>query len=141
MITLPQQAQEIINTLHKNGFQAYAVGGSVRDGIMGKPTKGWDFTTDARPEDILKLFPDSYYDNQFGTVGIKIYASSVPPSPPAGGFGGQASDNEPIIEDVYEVTTFRSEKGYSDRRHPDSITWGKTIEGHLQAHAKKPALP
>ena len=74
---------------------------------MDKKTKGWDFTTNATPEDILKLFPDSFYDNQFGTVGIKM------------------------LDDIYEITTYRSEKGYADHRHPDNITWGKTIEEDL----------
>lgn len=122
MITLPPSAQTIIDTLQKAGFEAYAVGGSVRDLLMKKPTKGWDFTTNATPEEILKLFPDSFYDNQFGTVGVKIYLSknaiaqmdkTIPP------------------DDIYEVTTYRSEKGYTDHRHPDKITWGKTIEEDL----------
>ncbi len=99
--------QSIIDTLKKAGFEAYAVGGSVRDILMNRPTHGWDFTTNATPEEILKLFPDSFYDNQFGTVGIK----------------------QP--EDVYEVTTYRSEKGYKDHRHPDVIHWGKTLEEDL----------
>ncbi|MEK7119913.1 MAG: CCA tRNA nucleotidyltransferase, partial [Patescibacteria group bacterium] len=107
MNALPQQAQIIIDTLQKAGFEAYAVGGSVRDLLMDKKTKGWDFTTNATPEDILKLFPDSFYDNQFGTVGIKM------------------------LDDIYEITTYRSEKGYADHRHPDNITWGKTIEEDL----------
>lgn len=109
MIKLPQQAQKIIDAIKIAGFEAYAVGGSVRDLLMGKPTTGWDFTTSAKPEEILKLFPDSFYDNQFGTVGVKI--------------------EEP--EDIYEITPFRKEGLYSDHRHPDKITWGKTIEEDL----------
>src|SRR3989344_2389601 len=112
MITLPKQAQTIIDTVQKAGFEAYAVGGSVRDVALGKPTKGWDFTTSAAPEEILKLFPDSFYDNQFGTVGIKI------------------RDGE-TVTDVYEITTYRSEQGYTDHRHPDTVVWGKTIEEDL----------
>lgn len=111
-MTLPENAQTIIDTLKTAGFQAYAVGGSVRDVLMDRQTKGWDFTTNATPEEILKLFPDSFYDNQFGTVGIKI------------------KEKEDVV-DIYEVTTYRSEGGYSDRRHPDNITWGKTIEEDL----------
>jgi putative nucleotidyltransferase with HDIG domain len=99
--------QSIIDTLTKTGFEAYAVGGSVRDILMNRPTHGWDFTTNAIPEEILKLFPDSFYDNQFGTVGIK----------------------QP--EDIYEITTYRSEKGYKDHRHPDVVVWGKTLEEDL----------
>ncbi len=118
MISLPQQAQHTIDTLNHTGFEAYAVGGSVRDFLMKKQTKGWDFTTNAKPEDILKLFPDSFYDNQFGTVGIKIF-DSKPKTP----------DSKP--SDIYEVTTYRSEKGYTDHRHPDKIQWGKTLEEDL----------
>lgn len=99
--------------MQKSGFKAYAVGGSIRDSLMQRPTKGWDFTTNAKPEEILKFFPDSFYDNQFGTVGIKI----------------RNAENEVI--DIYEITTFRSEKGYSDFRHPDKISWGSTINEDL----------
>ncbi|MDP1721852.1 MAG: CCA tRNA nucleotidyltransferase [Candidatus Gottesmanbacteria bacterium] len=120
MISLPKTAQTVIDTLKKAGFEAYAVGGSVRDTIMGRPTKGWDFTTNAKPEEVLALFPDSFYDNQFGTVGVKIYKSSV--------VSRQSSDE---IEDIYEITTYRSEKGYTDRRHPDTVIWGNTIEEDL----------
>ncbi len=115
MIRLPQSAQKIIDAVHHAGFESYAVGGSVRDLLMGKPTKGWDFTTNAQPEDLLKLFPDSFYDNQFGTVGIKI----------------KSKDDPEITEDIYEITTYRSEKEYTDHRHPDKIAWGKTLEEDL----------
>lgn len=103
MITLPPEAQHIIDALKKARHEAYAVGGSVRDILMDRPTKGWDFTTSATPEEIHKVFPDSFYDNQFGTVGIKI------------------------PDDIYEVTTYRSEKGYKDHRHPDKIVWGNSL--------------
>jgi len=112
MITIPQSAQNIIDTLVKSGYQAYAVGGSVRDTLMGRPTHGWDYTTNALPEQILKVFPDSFYDNQFGTVGIK-----------------QRKGED--VEDIYEVTTYRSEKGYTDHRHPDNIQWGTSLEEDL----------
>jgi len=107
MVILPQQAKQIITTLQKAGFDAYAVGGSVRDVLMNRTTTGWDFTTNATPQEILKLFPDSFYDNQFGTVGVKM------------------------PEDIYEITTYRTEQGYADHRHPDKITWGKTLEEDL----------
>lgn len=114
MIKLPPQAQLIIDKLQKAGFEAFAVGGSVRDSLLGRPTHGWDFTTGAKPEEILKLFPDSFYDNQFGTVGIKIY--------------GEDKSNP---RDIYEITTYRSEKDYTDHRHPDKIVWGKTLAEDL----------
>ncbi len=113
MIKLPKQAQSVIDEVKKNGFEAYAIGGSVRDLLMDRPTKGWDFTTNATPEELLRIFPDSFYDNQFGTVGIKIRGT------------------DETVVDVYEITTYRSEEGYKDHRHPDKISWGKTLAGDL----------
>src|SRR5258708_534255 len=69
-------------------------------------------TTNATPEEILQLFPDGFYDNQFGTVGIVVA--------------------EREIKQVIEITTFRSESEYKDRRHPEKVTWGKTIQEDLQ---------
>jgi tRNA nucleotidyltransferase (CCA-adding enzyme) len=122
MITLPKDAQSIIDTLRKAGFEGYAVGGSVRDMLIGKQTKGWDFTTNATPEEILQLFPDSFYDNEFGTVGIKIRTQN-----------SEHNDQlkEEQVVDIYEITTYRSEKEYSDYRHPDNLVWGKTLQEDL----------
>lgn len=120
MIALPQSAQDIISTLGSATFEAYAVGGSVRDLLLGVETKGWDFTTNATPEEILALFPDSFYDNQFGTVGIKIRKEK-----------SKNSDEKTDVEDIYEITTYRSEEGYKDHRHPDKISWGKTLTEDL----------
>src|SRR3989344_7225887 len=114
MITLPQSVLMIIDTLQSAGFEAYAVGGSVRDLLMGVETRGWDFTTNAKPEEILALFPDSFYDNQFGTVGVKI-----------------RKEGSEEIADIYEVTTYRSEQGYADFRHPDNISGGTNITEDL----------
>lgn len=114
MKPLPDSVRHVIDTFGKSGHEIYAVGGSVRDILMGRTTRGWDFATDATPEEILKLFPDSFYDNQFGTVGIKI----------------RTSESEDV-EDIYEVTTYRNEKGYKDHRHPDSVVWGKSLKEDL----------
>jgi tRNA nucleotidyltransferase/poly(A) polymerase len=116
MIKLPKKAQELINTFNKHGFELYAVGGSVRDLLLGKTTRGWDFATSATPEQVLVMFPDSFYDNQFGTVGIKIRTQN-----------SELNDQINEVDDIFEVTTYRSEKGYTDFRHPDVITWGKTL--------------
>lgn len=105
---LTAAAKEVLKVLEANGFKAYAVGGAVRDLLTGTPVTDWDFTTNATPEKIQKSFPDSFYDNRFGTVGVKI------------------------DEQVLEVTTFRSESGYSDRRRPDQVSWGKTIDEDLK---------
>src|SRR3990167_11076683 len=68
----PDEVIDIIKKLQSGGFEAYVVGGAVRDLIQGKAVTDWDFTTDATPEEIIKLFPGSFYDNKFGTVGVPI---------------------------------------------------------------------
>jgi tRNA nucleotidyltransferase/poly(A) polymerase len=104
---LPDRIKYIFDLFEAHEYELYIVGGVVRDMIMNRPLGDWDFTTNATPEEILKLVPDSFYDNKFGTVGVK-------------------SDGRP-----YEITTFRTEKGYSDGRHPDEIVWGRTLEEDL----------
>src|SRR3990170_6499772 len=96
---LPPLVMKVLTTLETAGFKVYVVGGAVRDLITKTPVKYWDFTTDAQPEQILKLFPDAFYDNQFGTVGVA--------EKHLGGGGG-----------VLEITTFRTESGYFDHRRP-----------------------
>lgn len=106
---IPPFVSKILNTFQKAGHEIYIVGGAVRDLLMKRVVTDWDFTTDATPEIVLGLFPDGFYDNKFGTVGI----------------------SHPSLEKPYEITTFRKEIGYTDRRHPDKIIWGKTIEEDL----------
>ena len=69
---IPVDILSIVKILQNNGFEAQIVGGSVRDLLLGLEPKDWDINTNAKPEEILKLFPDSFYENEFGTVGIKI---------------------------------------------------------------------
>lgn len=121
---MPEKPKKIIDAMQQAGYECYAVGGSVRDILMGKETHGWDFTTDATPEQILRVFPDSFYDNQFGTVGIKIYPTSSK-------LRGTQHNETDKPEDIYEITTYRSEKGYKDHRHPDVVLWGKTLAEDL----------
>lgn len=109
-INLPLSVKDILNKFEESGFEIYIVGGAVRDILMGRPTYDWDFTTDATPEEILKIVPGGLYNNQFGTV--------FTPNP----------DDK---ERPHEITTFRKEEGYTDLRHPDKITWGKTLEEDL----------
>jgi len=102
----------ILNTLKKAGFDAYLVGGCVRDLFLKKEPKDWDITTSAKPEEIRKLFPESIYENEFGTVGVK-------------------TDSKNNSLKIIEVTTFRVEGGYSDSRHPDEVKFAKTVEEDL----------
>ena len=100
---------EILDKFVKAGFEIYIVGGAVRDLLTGRPVDDWDFTTNATPEEILKIFPEGFYDNIFGTVGISHPSSQSP----------------------YEITTFRREFGYSDKRRPDKVEWGKSLDEDL----------
>ncbi len=110
----PPAVLSIYKKLRDAGYQVFFVGGCVRDFLMDSTITDWDFATDATPEEIKKVFPGSFYDNRFGTVGIPIPKVS-----------------EKKHEGVVEVTTFRTESGYKDARRPEKISWGKTIEEDL----------
>ncbi|MDD3487224.1 MAG: hypothetical protein PHF35_02510 [Candidatus Moranbacteria bacterium] len=69
---IPKPIIEIIQKIEAAGFEAFVVGGCVRDLLMDMEPKDWDVTTNAKPEDVMKIFPDSFYENDFGTVGVKI---------------------------------------------------------------------
>jgi len=107
---LPDEVNDILNKFKENSFEIYVVGGAVRDLLMGKIVYDWDFTTNATPEEILQIYPDGFYDNAYGTVGIAIDENSRP----------------------FEITTYRTERGYSDNRRPDNVSWGKSLEEDLE---------
>jgi poly(A) polymerase/tRNA nucleotidyltransferase (CCA-adding enzyme) len=69
---IPKPIIDIIHKLEAAGFEAFVVGGCVRDLLMDIEPKDWDVTTNAKPEEITKIFPDSFYENKFGTVGVKV---------------------------------------------------------------------
>src|SRR5258706_15355859 len=107
---IPKHILDIQKKFTDAGYEIYLVGGSVRDLLHNRTVKDWDFTTSATPEEMLKLYPDAFYENQFGTVGIPLEKL-------------EETEHQGIVE----VTTFRTEKGYTDHRHPE-VAWGKTIE-------------
>lgn len=107
---IPDSVIEVLKKLQSNNFEAYIVGGCVRDLMMDKVPKDWDITTNAKPEEIMKIFPDSFCENEFFTVGIKTGDEKY---------------------SVVEVTTFRIEQKYSDKRHPDKVEFAKTLEEDL----------
>ncbi|MCD6429206.1 HD domain-containing protein [bacterium] len=119
---IPKEIIKIIEKLKKNGFQAYIVGGCVRDLLLARQSldeggrkakpKDWDIATNAKPEQVAKIFPKHYIDNKFGTV--KVLTKSKDPS----------------LREI-EITTFRIEERYTDKRHPDQVKWAKTIEQDL----------
>lgn len=109
---IPQSVQNILDGLESSGFEAFLVGGCVRDLFLNKTPKDWDVTTNATPEEIQEIFPDSFYENTFGTVGVK-------------------TENEDPTLKVVEVTPYRLESEYSDHRHPDSVSFSKNIKDDL----------
>lgn len=111
----PAYVKGLISKFDEKGFEIYIVGGAVRDLLMDRQVTDWDFTTNATPDQILELFPDAFYNNKFGTVGLP---AQEPKSPRA---------QWPILE----ITTFRREETYSDRRHPDKVVWGESLEEDL----------
>lgn len=115
---IPKEVIAVLEGLQAKKFEAYIVGGCVRDLIMDRAPKDWDVTTDAKPEEVMKIFPDSFYENEFGTVGVKTEPFI------AGGKEGREHD-------VVEVTTFRIESKYSDRRRPDEVKFAETLEEDL----------
>jgi putative nucleotidyltransferase with HDIG domain len=109
---IPREVLTIFEKFTTAGYEIYLVGAGVRNLLSGKPLVNCDFTTNAHPEVIQTLFPDSFYNNKFGTVGLTIRRGRK--------------------EETYEITTYRGERGYSDRRHPDKVWWGKSLEEDLK---------
>ncbi len=115
---IPNQVKEVLEKLESSGFEAYIVGGCMRDLIMDRNPKDWDVTTNAKPEEVQKIFPDSFYENEFGTVGVKVEKFVE-------------NGNSEREHDVVEVTTFRIESKYSDKRRPDQVRFAETLEEDL----------
>ena len=112
-LIIPDQISHVTNQLTQAGFSAYLVGGCVRDLLMGKIPKDWDVATNAQPEQIVGLFPKTFYENAYGTVTIV-----------------NEEETESSLRNI-EVTPFRQDAKYSDKRHPDKVSFSKTIEEDL----------
>lgn len=109
-IKLPKDVIYIIDTFYKNGYKAYAVGGCIRDSLLGVEPKDWDICTNAKPDETKAVFSNiNTIDTgiQHGTVTLRVNHTS------------------------YEVTTFRSESDYSDSRHPDRVIFEAELEKDL----------
>jgi len=111
-IKIPQYVLEVTDILEKNNFEVFLVGGCVRDFSLEKTPKDWDVTTNAKPEEIIKVYEKegikTLYENDFGTVAVFV------------------DDN------IVEVTTYRIEGDYVDKRHPESVAWTKNLEEDLK---------
>jgi len=111
---IPIEIKNILEQFNKTPqkFERSDVGGCVRDVLLKKKPKDWDITTNATPQEIQKLFPNSFYANYFGTVSVITN-----------------SDDETL--QVVEITPFRLEGKYSDKRHPDEIKFATILEDDL----------
>lgn len=108
-IQLPDKVHKIINTLEEAGYEAYAVGGCVRDSILGREPDDWDITTSAKPEEIKRLFPRTIDTGiRHGTVTVML-------------------DKE-----GFEVTTYRIDGDYEDSRHPKEVTFTANLAEDLK---------
>src|SRR3989338_5309326 len=111
-MTIPEEVKSILEKLEEHGFEAFIVGGCVRDLLMKKEPKDWDITTNAKPEEIQKLFPENVYENEFGTVGVKT------------------DSKDPALV-LVEMTPYRIEGKYTDKRHPNEIKFAEKLEEDL----------
>ena len=108
-IQLPDKVHNIINTLEEAGYEAYAVGGCVRDSILGRKPDDWDITTSAKPEETKRLFPRTVDTGiKHGTVTVLL--------------GGEG----------FEVTTYRIDGTYEDGRHPTEVTFTASLREDLR---------
>jgi len=144
-MNIPKEVKSIINKLKKGGFEAYVVGGCVRDLLQqNKEPNDWDITTNAKPEEIQKIFPNSFYENKFLTVTVQIESqeinlkklkedkSSFCPFTNVRELKEDKHSFNPFVNiREIEITTYRSEAKYTNKRHPDEIRFAKTLEEDL----------
>ena len=108
-IEMPEDVKDIICTLQKNGYEAYAVGGCVRDSILGRMPEDWDITISAMPEETKALFARTFDTGiEHGTVTV---------------LKGRTG---------YEVTTYRVDGEYEDSRHPREVTFTRSLKEDLK---------
>lgn len=111
---IPEEVSRITDGLQKAGFEAYLIGGCVRDILLGNKPKDWDVTTNAKPEEIVATFEHTFYENDFGTVGVVN------------------EDTEDETLKTIEVTTYRLEADYKDKRRPSYVNFSDKLEDDLQ---------
>jgi len=114
ILRIPKEVSHVTDTLEKAGFEAYLVGGCVRDLLMSREPKDWDVTTSAKPDQIIKLFEKTVYENEFGTVMVI-----------------QEDVSQETLRQI-EVTPYRIEAKYSDFRHPDEVKFSDKLEDDLK---------
>jgi poly(A) polymerase/tRNA nucleotidyltransferase (CCA-adding enzyme) len=137
---IPKEVSYVTSVLEKAGFDAYLVGGCVRDLLIDRVPKDWDITTNAKPEDIVSLFEKTIYENKFGTVGVcipiggdvtyetesRVVSRETPES------NVSRITSEGIEYELIEVTPYRTESQYTDFRHPDEVSFSDKLEDDLK---------
>ncbi|HQO27467.1 MAG TPA: HD domain-containing protein [Candidatus Pacearchaeota archaeon] len=111
-MTIPKEVKEVVATLKKSGYEAYLVGGCVRDLILDQKPNDWDVTTNARPPEITKLFKKHFIDNNFGMVTVLTGSS------------------ESSLKEI-QVMPYRIERDYRDQRHPSKIDFIDSLQEDL----------
>ncbi len=112
-MNIPKEIIKIIEDIKKSGFECYVVGGCVRDLLNKKTPKDYDIATNAKPEEVKKMFKNSFLNNDFGTVAVITDSS------------------EKNLKEV-QVTTYRTESDYQDQRHPQKVDFVNSIEEDLK---------
>jgi poly(A) polymerase len=121
--TAKQHATNIVRVLRDHGYQAYFNGGCVRDLLLKREPADYDVATDATPQQVMQIFPQTFaVGAQFGVVLVPL-PKTVSVTSPAG-----AGEKDPVVE----VATFRSDLGYSDGRHPDEVRFSKNPHEDVQ---------
>lgn len=155
---IPSYVSYVTKTLKEAGFEAFLVGGSVRDLVLGREPKDWDITTNAKPEEIIKLFEKTVYENSFGTVAVCIlkdvtyetdlnvsHETYVDLRHNVSSETNKDTDNLKYLPDetlvkvgetnkyyIVEVTPYRLEGKYTDFRHPDEVVFSNNLEDDLK---------
>lgn len=111
-MNIPKPVKLIMEKLNSAKFEAFVVGGCVRDLLRKVKPRDWDITTNAKPKQIQKIFPDSFYANKFGTVTVKT------------------NSKDKTLAEI-EITTYRTEEKYTDKRHPDKVHFASTLKQDL----------
>lgn len=109
---IPKEIKKVVNEIKSQEFEAYLVGGCIRDLLREKRPRDWDIATNAKPSQIEKIFPNHFSNNNFGTVTVLT------------------ESEDPSLKEI-EITPYRAEEQYTDKRHPDKIEWVQDIEKDL----------
>src|SRR5438309_4667508 len=145
MLSSKQFATSIVATLRDRGHRAYLCGGCVRDLLLGREPADYDVATDATPEQVMRIFPETYaVGAQFGVVLVPlpkqepkaVLENSAEPTTPCYSEPGLADEDSAALghhhKSCVEVATFRCDIGYSDGRHPDEVRFSRAAREDVQ---------